>query len=145
MSQRMNYGSVAPGAIRALLHVNDYISESSISPRLRYLAEVRTSQINGCGYCIQVHWRQALDAGENEARLDALEDWRDSSLFTERERAALAWVEDVTRIAESRAPDASYAALHEHFNDREIVDLTFIVMSMNAWNRLAISFRREAL
>ena len=145
MSQRLNYGSVAPDAIRALIHVNDYISDSSISPRLRYLAEVRTSQINGCGYCIQVHWRQALDAGENEARLDALEDWRDSNLFTERERAALAWVEDVTRIAESRAPDASYAALHEHFNDREIVDLTFIVMSMNAWNRLAISFRREAL
>ena len=144
MSLRMNYRNVATDAIRALVHVNDYIAGSTIPPELRHLVEVRTSQLNGCSYCVQVHRRQALAIGESEARLDALETWRDSDLFTAPERAALTWAEDVTRIAESRAPDDSFAALREHYSDREIVDLTFVVMSMNAWNRLAISFRRRA-
>ena len=144
MTLRLEYRTVAPEAVRALSAVNSYIAQSSIDPALRRLVEVRTSQINGCGYCIQVHRRQALELGESPQRLAALETWRKSALFSERERAALAWTEAVTLIAATGAPDQDYDALRGHFDDKEIVDLTFVIMSMNAWNRLAISFRREA-
>ncbi len=144
MTLRIEYRKVAPDAVTALSAVNRYIAASSIAPRLRHLLEVRVSQINGCSYCIQVHRRQALAAGESETRLGALEAWPVSTVFSDRERAALTWTEDVTKIAETAAPDDSFAALTAHFSEKEIVDLTFVVISMNAWNRLAIAFKREA-
>lgn len=144
MPLRIEYRTVAPEAVRALRGMNDYIAGSRIDPKLRYLIEVRVSEINGCGYCIEVHRGQAIGVGETVARLDALATWRTSALFTERERVALDWAENVTLIVETHAPDESYEPLQAHFDDEEIVDLTMIIISMNAWNRLAISFRREA-
>lgn len=144
LALRIDYRTVAPDAVAALAGLNDYSSRCSIAPGLRRLIEVRTSQINGCAYCVQVHRRQALGLGESEERLDAVGAWRESELFSDAERAALAWTEDVTLIAESGASDGCYEALTACFTETEIVDLTFIVLAMNAWNRLAVSFRREA-
>lgn len=141
---RVEYRTVAPDAVAALAKLNDYSDRCSITPRFRRLIEVRTSQINGCDYCVHVHRRQAIRSGEKEERLDALGDWQNSDLFSDDERAALAWAEDVTLIAESGASDGCYSALRGFFTETEIVDLTFIILSMNAWNRLAVSFRREA-
>lgn len=143
MALRIEYRDVAPGAVKALSGLNAYSDSCAIPENLRRLVEIRVSQINGCRYCIVVHRRQALAVGENEERIDALETWRDSERFAEAERAALAWAESVTRIAESQAPEEEYQALRAHFSEKEIIDLTFIALSMNAWNRLAISFRRE--
>ena len=143
MTARLEYWTKIPEAVQALRSLNHYVDGSTVAPILRYLLEVRVSQINGCSYCIGVHWRQALDVGEREARLQALETWRDSDLFTESERVALAWAEDITLVSETHAPQASYDALLPHYNERELVDLTFVVLSMNAWNRLAIAFRHE--
>ena len=144
MTLRIDYRAIAPDAIATLSQVNDYISNSSIDSTLRYLVEIRTSQINGCSYCIQIHRAQALGIGEDDKRLDALERWRESSLFSNRERVALAWTDNVTLIAESHAPQDVFAALRGHFSDKQIVDLTIVIMSMNSWNRLAISFGRKA-
>lgn len=144
LAPRIEYRNVAPDAVAALTKLNDYSSCCSIAPGLRRLVEVRTSQINGCSYCVHVHRRQAMGLGESKERLAALGSWRNSDLFSDAERAALAWTEDVTLIAESGAPDDRYEALKAFFTETEIVDLTFIILSMNAWNRLAISFRREA-
>lgn len=144
MTLRLEYRAVAPDAVKALRGLNDYIAGSTVPPPLRYLIETRVSEVNGCSYCIAVHRNQALDVGESVDRLDALRDWRGSDLFTPAERAALAWAEDLTLVAETGAPDATYRGLLDHFDEKEIVDLTFVVMSMNAWNRLAIGFRREA-
>ncbi len=144
MALRIEYRNVAPDAVAALTKLNDYSERCSIAPGLRRLVEVRTSQINGCTYCVLVHGRQAKGLGESEERLNAVDGWRDSDLFADHERAALAWTEDVTLIAESGAPDDRYEALKAFFTEAEIVDLTFIILSMNAWNRLAVSFRREA-
>lgn len=144
MTLRIEYWETAPDAVRALTGLNDYSDSCSIDPVLRRLLEVRTSQINGCSYCIQVHRRQAKQLGESAERLDALETWRAATLFSDRERAALAWTESVTLITHKNAPDHDYDPLRAFFSDGEIVDLTFIILAMNAWNRLAIAFRHEA-
>ena len=144
MTLRIDYRTIAPEAIATLSQMNDYISNSSIDSTLRYLVEIRASQINGCSYCIQVHRAQALGIGEDDKRLDALERWYESSLFSTRERAALAWTDNLTLIAESHAPQEVFTALKGHFSDKQIVDLTIVIMSMNSWNRLAISFGRKA-
>ncbi|MEX0924072.1 MAG: carboxymuconolactone decarboxylase family protein [Rhodovibrionaceae bacterium] len=143
MTLRIEYRNVAPAAVEALSGLNAYSDATGIPPLLRRLLEIRVSQINGCRYCIEVHRRQALSAGETAERIALLEDWRGSDRFTAAERAALAWAESVTRIAETQAPDSDYRELRAHFEEKEAVDITFIVLAMNAWNRLAISFRRE--
>jgi len=143
MALRLEYRDIAPGAVKALAGLNTYSARCSISQRLRRLIETRVSQINDCNYCIATHWQQCLDLGETAERMENLATWRDSSLFTPAERAALAWTGSVTLIAERRAPDPEYADLQVHFSEIEIVDLTFVTLSMNAWNRLAIAFRRE--
>lgn len=144
MSLRIEYREVAPEAVSALAGLNQYLDRTAIDERLRRLLEVRTSQINGCSYCVHIHRRQALALGETEERLQALEGWRTSGFFDERERSALAWAEDVTLLPQTHAPDDTYQALREHFDDRQLVDLTMVIISMNAWNRLAVSFGRKA-
>lgn len=144
MPLRMDYWKTAPEAVAAMREVNAYLDTASCDQKLRFLLEVRVSQINGCTYCIARHKQQALSLGEDPQRLAALAHWRTSGQFTQRERAALRWAEEVTRIVESRASDEAYQALRNHFDDREIVDLTLVATSMNAWNRLAIAFGREA-
>lgn len=144
MALRLEYRTVAPEAVRALVGLNTYSDKCSIAPKLRRLVEVLVSQINGCTYCIDSHWHQALDLGETAGRLENLKYWRKVHDFSPAEKAAFAWAESITDISRSGAPDGLYRELQKHFSDVECVDLTFIVTAMNAWNRLAISFGREA-
>lgn len=139
MIERLNYMSLNGAAVAAWMKAQSHMS--SLDVGLRAIVETRISQINGCAYCVDVHLQQARAAGETQQRLDCLVVWEESPFFTEAERAALAWAEAVTEIAEEGAPDALYDALRAHFSDQEVVDLTMIIGQLNAWNRVAISFR----
>lgn len=139
MIERLNYMSLNGAAVAAWMKAQSHMS--SLDVGLRAIVETRISQINGCAYCVDVHLQQARAAGETQQRLDCLAVWEESPFFTEAERAALAWAEAVTQIADEGAPDALYDALRAHFSDQEVVDLTMIIGQMNAWNRVAISFR----
>jgi len=121
-----------------------YLAESSIEKPLRELIKVRASQINGCAYCIDMHWKDARAGGETEQRLYGLVAWREGPYYSERERAALAWTEELTLIAEHHVSDKLYEQTRRQFGEQELVDLTLAVVTINAWNRIAISFRSEA-
>ncbi len=126
-------------AMRGLEH---YINQSSgLEPSLRELVKMRASQINGCAYCIDMHSKDARAAGESEQRLYALDAWRETPFYSERERAALEWTESLTLIADSHAPDDVFERVHRHFSDEEMVDLTLAIVAINGWNRFAIGFR----
>jgi AhpD family alkylhydroperoxidase len=118
-------------------------TQKNIDHRLFQLVEIRASQINGCAYCIDMHTKDACAAGETEQRIYALSAWRETPFFTDRERAALDWTETLTRIADAHPSDEQYQRLTTHFSEDEIVALTFAVVVINSWNRLAISFRAE--
>ena len=141
MKPRMNYYQAAPETVKALRAVEAQILASGLEKSLIELVKTRASQINGCAYCISVHTADARKQGETEERLYLLNAWRESPLYTERERAALAWTEAVTLIAETHAPDDLYEDVRAHFSESETVNLTMLIGSINAWNRLAISFR----
>lgn len=141
MSRRIPYFQVAPEGIKAIQGVDPYLKSTNIEPRLRALVELRTSQINGCAYCVDLHSRQAREHGETQQRLDCLCVWRETTFFDDRERAAFAWAETVTNVSQTNVPDAAYEEVKQHFNDKDLVDLTLIIATMNAWNRIAISFR----
>lgn len=141
---RIAYAKVAPGAVQGMYAANSYFDGCSIPPLLRRQIELRVSQINGCSYCIWAHSQQLKELGETEERLAAVEHWRSTPCLSEAEKAALDWAELVTRISDGVPPDDAFAALRRHFDDRQIVDLTAIAANMNALNRVAISFRREA-
>jgi AhpD family alkylhydroperoxidase len=141
MLPRLLYDRIAPDAFKAMLGVERYLGASSIEPALANLVRLRASQINGCAYCIDMHWKDLRAAGETEQRLYGLDAWRESPYYTDRERAALEWTEAVTRVAETHADDAAYDAVRPHFTDKELVDLTWVIAAINAWNRIAISFR----
>lgn len=142
MEQRLDAGAVAPEAMKAVLGVEAYIRGCGLEPGLIDLVKMRASQINGCAFCLDMHSRHARRRGETEQRLYLLNAWREVPLYSPRERAALAWTEALTRIAETHAPDADYAELCRHFSEREIVDLTTLIGLINLWNRLAIGLRR---
>lgn len=140
---RIDHRQVAPGAIKALNGLNAYHErEGAIESKLRYLIELRVSQINGFAFCVDKHSEEAREVGETQQRLDCLPVWREVLFFDDRERAALDWAEAVTLIAQSHVPDDVYEQARQHFAEKELVDLTMIVAAMNAWNRLAISFRK---
>ncbi len=139
---RLAYSHVAPEAIKALSATGPYLASSKIEPRLRALVELRVSQINGCAYCVDLHSQQARKAGEVQQRLDCLPVWRETPLFDDRERAALAWAESVTLVSETGVPNAVFDEARKHFSERDLVDVTLIAAVMNAWNRMAISFRQ---
>jgi len=143
MAARIDYTKVGGGALRAMLGLEKYLAESAIEKPLRYLVKVRASQINGCGYCIDMHWKDARAGGETEQRLYGLNAWRESPYYTERERAALAWTDELTLISEHHVSDELYAEVRRHFSEQELVDLTLAVATINAWNRIVISFRSE--
>jgi AhpD family alkylhydroperoxidase len=142
MALRIAYNKVAPEAVKALGATRTYLGSSGIDPRLRALVELRVSQINGCAYCVDLHTQQARHAGEGQQRLDCLPVWRETTFFDDRERAALAWAESVTLVAETRVPDDVFEQARQHFSEKELVDLMLVVAAMNAWNRMAISFRQ---
>lgn len=141
MKNRLDYAAVAPGALKAMLGLEHYCANSSIEHSLYELVKTRASQINGCAYCLDMHTKDARKAGETEQRLYALPAWRETPFFTDRERAALEWTEAITLVSQNHISDELYARVSEHFNEREIVDLTMAVIVINGWNRLAIPFR----
>ncbi len=144
MKPRMEYWKVSPGAFKAMSSLEAYFRESGLDKPLLHMIKLRASQINGCAYCIDMHWKDARAAGETEQRLYGLDAWRESPYYNDRERAALQWTEALTNITDGHAPDAVYDAVRAHFSDRELVDLTWAIAAINAWNRVAISMRSEA-
>jgi AhpD family alkylhydroperoxidase len=141
MHQRLNPYAIDAKAIEPMLALEAQFAASTLEHSLRELVKTRASQINGCAYCLHMHTFDARKAGEREERLYLLSAWRESQLYTPRERAALAWTEALTRIAETAAPDEDYEGLKAHFSEAEIVMLTLLITTINAWNRLAIGFR----
>jgi AhpD family alkylhydroperoxidase len=142
MQPRIDTQSVAPAAYKAMAGLEGYIRHSSgLDKSLLELIKLRASQINGCAFCIDMHSKDARAAGETEQRIYALSAWRDAPFFTDRERAALAWTEAVTLIAEGHAPDDVYDLVLQHFAEPEIVNLTLAIVTINGWNRLAIALR----
>ena len=141
MESRMSYGKVAPGVMKAMGALEDYIADCGIEPALQDLVKLRASQINGCAYCVDMHYLDARAGGETEQRLSALVVWRETPFFTERERAALLWTEKVTLISHDHVPDEVYEQARAHFTEAELANLTLVIATINAWNRLAISFR----
>ena len=138
---RLPYAQLAPQAVAALVEVSKAVGQSSLEPRLIDLVNLRVSQLNGCAYCVDLHWRDLLKAGADPQHLNSLCTWREVSFFSPREQAALAWAESVNDLHRSHVSDADFEALKPHFSDSEIAHLTFAVAVMNAWNRLGISFR----
>jgi AhpD family alkylhydroperoxidase len=141
MQSRIDAAKVAPGAYKALLGIEAYLHESGLELPLLHLIKLRASQINGCAYCLDMHWKDLRAIGESEQRLYSLDAWQEGPFYTDRERAALAWTEAVTRITEGHVPDEVYERARGQFSEKELADLTLAVAAINAWNRLAISLR----
>lgn len=138
---RVNVPAVAPGIYKAMSGLEAYLGHCSLDSRLIDLLKLRASQLNGCAYCIDMHWKDLRAAGETEQRLYGLDAWRESSYYTDRERADLEWTEAVTLIHTDHVPDLIYDAVSEQFTEQEMADLTFAIAAINAWNRLAIALR----
>lgn len=141
MEPRVAYGKVAPGALRAMLGLEEYVGACGLEPSLLDLVRTRASQMNGCAYCLDMHTKDARAAGESEQRLYALPAWRETPFFSERERAALGWTEAVTRLDLGHVPDEVYEKARRVFSAEELVNLTVAVVAINGWNRLAVSMR----
>ncbi|HYM04339.1 MAG TPA: carboxymuconolactone decarboxylase family protein [Stellaceae bacterium] len=144
MQELLKYAAASPGAYAAMRGMGRYVRECGLEHGLLELVKTRASQINGCAFCIDMHTKDARAAGESEQRLYALAAWRETPFYTERERAALAWTEAVTLIADAPVPEELYHATRRHFSEKEIVDLTLAVITINGWNRLAATFRTPA-
>jgi AhpD family alkylhydroperoxidase len=142
MSKRLDYSQIAPAGVKALGGVYGYLTQSSLPAVLIDLVYLRVSQINNCAYCLDMHTRDLLKKGQKIEKLALVQAWAEGgNLFDARERAALAWAETVTRVAETGVPDEAYQAARGAFEERELVDLTIAIGLMNAYNRMAISFR----
>lgn len=141
MTQRVNYAEQSSEYFKKLVAFSTALQGSSIEAGIRHLVEIRASQLNGCALCVDMHVKQATIHGERPLRLHHLAIWRESTLFVPRERAALAWTEALTRIPEHGVPDDLFERVRGQLSEKEISDLTFIVMSINAWNRANVAFR----
>ena len=142
MTKRLDYNQIAPNGTKALGGVRGYVMQSGLPAELVELVYLRVSQINNCAYCLDMHTRDLLKKGQKIEKLALVQAWAEAgNLFDERERAALAWAETVTRVAETNVPEAAYQAARAVFSERELVDLTIAIGLMNTYNRLAISFR----
>ena len=145
MSTRLEWFHASPGAMRALLAVQAFVNECGLEHALLELVKMRASQINGCAYCIDMHSKDARAAGETEQRLYLLDAWREAAhLYSERERAALAYTEAVTRLPSGQVPDEVYAGAAAQFTDAELVDLTLAITAINSWNRMNVAFQSKA-
>jgi AhpD family alkylhydroperoxidase len=141
MEPRINYGKVAPAAIKAMRGLEEYVASSGLEKSLYELVKTRASQINGCAFCLDMHTKDARKAGETEQRLYALSAWHETPFYSERERAALEWTEALSLISDTDVPDALYENVRKQFSESEIVALSIAIVAINGWNRLAISFR----
>ena len=143
MSDRLKYARVAPEAARAMRALQDYVNATGLEHSLLELVKLRASYMNGCAYCADMHTQDARAAGETEQRLYMVPLWREAPFYTDRERAALAWTEAVTRLGEYGVSDSVYHEALCHFTDKELVELTLAVVAINGWNRLSVAFQRE--
>lgn len=143
MKTRMNYFAKAPELLNAMMELEKAVEQSGFERKLLHLVKLRASQINGCAYCVDMHVKEARKDGETEQRLHLVSAWRESPLFSERERAGLEWTEALTLLPQSRAADEFYDPLKAHFSDVEIVQLTMLIGVINTWNRLAVGFRSQ--
>ncbi|MBU1378399.1 MAG: carboxymuconolactone decarboxylase family protein [Alphaproteobacteria bacterium] len=143
MTTRLNGFAIAPQGIQKMAELEDILRNSGLEYSLYELVKMRASQINGCAFCLHMHSKDARAAGETEERLYLLNAWRESSFYTPRERAALAWTEALTLVAQTGAPDADYDGLKPHFSESEIVNLTLLIGLINSWNRLAVGMRSQ--
>jgi AhpD family alkylhydroperoxidase len=141
VNTRLNYAQVTPGVYEAMEPLERYLRSCAIEGSLLFLVQLRASQINGCAYCLDMHWKDLRAAGENEQRLYSLDAWRECTYYSDRERAALAWTEAVTLVADEHVPDAVYTEARAHLSEKELADLTLAVAAINAWNRLSIAAR----
>ena len=141
MKPRLNPFTVAPELMQAMIDFENRVRDSGLEHSLIHLVKTRASQINGCAYCIHMHTRDARTSGETEERLYLLDAWRESPLYSDRERAALGWTEALTLVSQTHAPDGDYEALKAQFTDEEQVKLTLLIAAINAWNRISIGFR----
>ena len=141
MQQRLDAMKVSPAAFKAMAGLQAYVDQSGLERSLLELVKIRASQINGCAYCLVMHTADARKHGENDERMHLLNAWREAPVFSERERAALEWVEAVTLITEGHVPDVVYQQARKHLSEKELVDLTIAAITINSWNRAAIAFR----
>lgn len=141
MTPRFDTGRVAPGIHTAMMGLERYLHACGLEPGLVHLIKLRASQLNGCAYCLDMHWKDLRALGETEQRLYSLDAWRECACYTPRERAALAWTEAVTRVSDGQVDDAVYDEVRGHFDDKALADLTLAIATINAWNRLAIAAR----
>ena len=141
MQPRIDTTRISPGAYKSMRGLQSYVDATSLEPSLRELVNIRASQINACTFCLHMHLRDARKAGEFQERLDLIGAWREAPVFSERERAALAWTEAVTLVADTHVPDDIYDKARAAFSEQELVDLTMAAVTINAWNRLMVSFR----
>lgn len=144
MTSRIDIQRISPRAVQAMLQLQKYVNDSGLEHELLELVKMRASQINGCAYCLDMHSKDARAAGETEQRLYLLDAWRETTLYSARERAALEWAEALTLVSEDHVPDSVFEAVREHFSEQELVDLSLAVVAINGWNRLLIGFRGEA-
>lgn len=141
MKPRLDPFVASPRSMKAMLTLDAALKNADIDEVLRHLVKIRASQINGCAYCIRMHVLESRNDGIDEDRMHLLPAWRDSPLYTAREKAALGWTEALTSVAETHAPDEIFSEIRLHFSDKEIVDLTLLIGMINAWNRVAVGFR----
>jgi AhpD family alkylhydroperoxidase len=141
MQSRLDAIKASPGAYKAMAGLQAYVDQTSLEKSLLELVKIRSSQINGCAFCLVMHTNDARKQGETDERMHLLNAWREAPVFTDRERAALGWVETVTLITNGHVPDDVYEEARRHFSEKELVDLTAAIVTINAWNRLAIAFR----
>lgn len=140
MTARFNPAADAPDGYAAMIALDKYLGTTGLGT-LSHLIKLRVSQINGCAFCIDLHWKDLRAAGESEQRLYGLHTWEESPFYTDRERAAFAWAEALTTLHPGHVPDAAFEAVTKEFRGKELADLTFVVTTINAWNRLAIAAR----
>lgn len=141
MTQRLDYMQQAPALFKKLVELSGVVHDASIEESIQDLVAIRASQINGCGFCVDMHIKQATIHGERALRLHHLAAWRESTLFAPRERAALAWTEALTTLAPEGVPDALYERVRSQLSEKEVTDLTYSIMTINAWNRINVAFK----
>ncbi len=141
MQQRIDVTKISPAAYKAVAALQSYVDQSGLDAKLRELIKIRASQINGCAFCIAMHTRDARKIGETDERMHLLDAWREAPVYTDKERAALAWTEALTLVSQTHVPDDVYDMVRRQFSEKEIVDLTAAVTVINTWNRIAIAFR----
>ena len=144
MEARVNYAKAAPGVYEAMLGLASYLRKSGLDESLVNLVCLRASQINGCAYCIDMHWKDLKAAGETDQRLYGLDAWDESPYYSDRERAALAWTDSVTNLRDGHVPDEVYERVRQVFTEKELADLTLAIAAINGWNRLNIAARTPA-